>query len=745
MKREQKTGTFAPHPIASGALPPLVQQCRDLCLTATSGLLADMFASCDDLFFDLSSRASTNREQNLYFESMREVRLRKADVMAAFNRELGSMFEAVAQPAEAVTREAAADSPELSLVAHDKLEQTVAIASMVSRARSESHEALYHLKCRLDHLLPVTVTERNNPLDPAQIANAFATACAPLELEIKPRIVLFKQFERKVINGLEPMYQTINQHLANAGVLARIPGQVTGRPTPVAGGRASGGTTPAPQPAPATLSVAEDGSLTVSFGDLTQLLNALRDANRPLPVSAHIPAGTFTGPAMAPGELEALLAEAQLEAPAAGADAAQHVDIRSALQYIASKQQQANSPRSLQPLDENIINLVSMFFDFVMQDAELAVPVQALLGRLQLPILRLALHDRSFFNNASHPARRLINEIAQCGIGWNEQDKAAQDQLYLQLSAQVQKIHDEFDGTQAVFERALETLGQQLEQERRKSSLVELRTSEAAAGQARAEAARLTVSRLVRERLAGQQVADVALTLLQGDWQRVMFLTLLRHGEDSPEWLQCVQMVDDLLWSTRQHNDERSVERLQAMIPRLRERLLQGMEVAGIEQEKIDAALNGLGEVHRHLLSGQTEKVSSQRFQPDQEDTAEYAGGKRWSEMTALERQQIQYRTLTYNFIKQAEALAVGTWMSFEDARSHVVTRCKLAARIPESDSFVFVNRFGFKVMQKGRKELAYDLQTGRAKVLDASPLFERTLHKLMQNLRSALDAPSPA
>ena len=50
----------------------LEQQCGKTLLT----LLDDMFASCDDLFFDMASRATTNSEQNLYFESMREIRVK---------------------------------------------------------------------------------------------------------------------------------------------------------------------------------------------------------------------------------------------------------------------------------------------------------------------------------------------------------------------------------------------------------------------------------------------------------------------------------------------------------------------------------------------------------------------------------------------------------------------------------------------------------------------------------------------
>lgn len=735
MNREHISGTSGPYTAKPSALPPLVQQCRDLCTTEIAQLLTEMFASCDDLFFDLSSRAGTNAEQNIYFESMREVRLRKPDVIANFKREVEVLFAAAARPFDLARPEQGADNIELSLVDNDQLEQRVALSTMISRARVDFQELLYHLRCRLDYLLPQSITERNNPLDPAQLANAFAIACAPLELDIKARIVLFKQFERLVINRLGKVYQSVNQHLANAGVLAKIrPPAASKQSKPSKAVDNTTNTLPTEEAAGGA--AAAGPAITITFGDLSQLLQAFRQNNTSLPIAAVIPPSSFSGPAFAPGELEGLLAEAQFAPELAQGNQAQYADIRAALGYIAGKQQASNSTRSIGRVDEDVINLVSMFFDFVLQDEDVAVPVQALLARMQLPILRVALRDRSFFSNSQHPARSLINDIAACGVGWNEQDKAVQDVLFKQLSELVQRVHDGYDGSNAVFEQAVLDLQRVQEQERRKSSLVEMRTSEAAAGQAKAEHARLTVNRIIRERLSGRQVATTIAEFLNAEWQNVLFLTLLRHGEDSPEWLYSVQVMDDLLWSTLPHTDEKSRARLQDILPQLRERLLQGMTVAGVEQERIDSRLGLISDIHRQVLSGRAEEVVTQRYQPEQADI-DGIGGQNWQDMTALERQQVQYRSLTYSFIKKAEALAIGTWMVFDDHRTGMRLRCKLAARIPESDTFVFVNRFGFKALEKSRKDVAYDLQTGRARPLDSAPLFDRTIQHLVRVLRT--------
>jgi hypothetical protein len=112
------------------------------------------------------------------------------------------------------------------------------------------------------------------------------------------------------------------------------------------------------------------------------------------------------------------------------------------------------------------------------------------------------------------------------------------------------------------------------------------------------------------------------------------------------------------------------------------------------------------------------------------------SGSKSWQEMTALERQQARFKALTYEYIKKADALPVGTWVSYEDSRRGKILRCKLAAKIDVSDTFVFVNRFGFKVMEKPRKDFAYDMQQRRATPLEIGALFDRAMENIVGNLR---------
>lgn len=205
MKKESDLIKAVPNDGRQRNLPVLLRQTKDSTISILLAHLENLFSACDDLFFDLSSRSVSNTEQNLYFESMREIRLQKEGVIAAFRAEIEGGFHdllANVTPQKKSTDNDGENSS-LSLVKNDVLEQDVAVTSIVNKARINCQESLYHLNLRLDYLLPgITVTEKNNPLDPHQICHYFDDACQCLDLNIKARIIVLKQFGRLVVSTL---------------------------------------------------------------------------------------------------------------------------------------------------------------------------------------------------------------------------------------------------------------------------------------------------------------------------------------------------------------------------------------------------------------------------------------------------------------------------------------------------------------------------------------------------------------
>ena len=717
------------------SLPPLIGQLRDNALLVLGNCLDELFASCDDLFFDLSSRAASNNEQNLYFESMRELRVKKHGVINSFRQHVERDFARLASAAElggTGSKSRNSDTDSLSLVHNDDLEQEVAINSMTNKARANCQEALYHLTCRIDYLIPAgNVDADHNPLDPQQLCRSFAQACELFEINIKARIIIFKQFERHVVSKFANIYSAANNLLIDAGVLPKISHSVNKQ--------ADGRTTDAADSAANhNESASEQWEIPAGrafhFNEISQLLSALRQLGAISQLPRYSQYSSNPGPAMESQELLELLN--QIQPKVAEAPAGKRYDLRQLIDKLLS-QRNPQLPQALEQPDEDLINLVAMFFDFVLDDQAVPMAIQALIARLQIPILKVALKDHSFFSKGNHPARKLVNFIAASSIGWDANDPE-KDEYHKKITQIVQLINKQYTTNEHVFAEQLAELQQFVDNQQRKSSLVEKRTAQAIEGKAKTDLAKRISQKVLFDKLEKAQLPPVISEFLVHQWLQLLIIVHLKEGEESAEWLENVQLVDDLIWASQQHLDTKSIERLGKLKPGLLQSVSMGLaKVCNTDEEAeglvhaIDQCLNDiqLGRDNIPLLHLSADQAIALGHTPG-------SGSKSWQEMTAMERQQARYQALTYDFIKKAENIPLNSWLRYEDANTGKVLRCKLAARIEATDSYVFVNRLGFKVLEKARKEFAYDMQQNRAAVIEEGLLFDRAMSRIIDNLR---------
>lgn len=71
-------------------------------------------------------------------------------------------------------------------------------------------------------------------------------------------------------------------------------------------------------------------------------------------------------------------------------------------------------------LDHMVIDVVSSLFDQVLSDPKVPPQMARLLARLQLPVLRAALGDPSFFSTRRHPVRLFVNRMASLACAFED-------------------------------------------------------------------------------------------------------------------------------------------------------------------------------------------------------------------------------------------------------------------------------------------------------------------------------------
>ncbi len=429
----------------AGRLPVILVQVRDKAALQLKQALQALFDNADDTLFEMADRATSNLEQNAFFEAMRDLRLKRKSIERVYLQKVFEEFSALnqVQSGKSVPTLDTVSFDSLSLVQNEELEESVAVDAMVARVMSRDASALAHLSTRLNTLVGRKVDEKSNPLAPRPLTSAFLDACQVLGVEIKVKLIILKLFEKYVLAHCDQLYAEANQILVAAGVLPELKSALPRR-----------------QPAVRPEAVRDAGTLQAQaalldggqqevFGALQELLAQVRD--NPSFYRRETPENAAP---ISSNDLMRLLSHLQQHLPGPGAA---EFDVRDGVDQLLQRvSHKSGRSRVVGQVDDDVINLVSMLFEFILDDRTLPDSLKALIGRMQIPMLKVALLDKTFFSRGSHPARRLLNEIASASLGWAEHNDARRDSLYQKIEQVVMRLLNDFVDDPAIFAELLE-------------------------------------------------------------------------------------------------------------------------------------------------------------------------------------------------------------------------------------------------------------------------------------------------
>ena len=717
----------------------LLQAVRDIASRRLQQLINGMFEHVDDALFDLAEKAENNAAQMHYFDGMREVRKRRPMVERSFlaqvSRDLGDFAGQRRQPV--LTNTLPIGSLELSLVADNELEESLAITSMIGKTEARLARDLFAVNQRLSVICGgLKIDDASNPIGPAALAQAFRTAMRELNADMRVKLIIYKLFDRYALAALDELYRDVNDELIRAGVLPQLRREVT-RATDAAS--ATGEAAPAQAAEPASTAHAEDNRAAAELLDtLRSLFNARRAPAASAPSSSQLPLPTVN-------ELVGALSVLQNQAASGdpgisdGSAASVALEVQQLKQQLLTQIGSLRGERSshVATIDEDTIDLVGMLFEFILEDRNLPAEMQALLGRLQIPYLKAAILDRKLFAHRQHPARRLLDSLAEAAKSWSlESDRDGR--LQQKVKSIVDRLLHDFDDDIGIFERLCVELQDFQDAHLRRAGLAEQRVAESTRGREKLDQARRRAARETLQRIGDANLPPLVHGVLTRAWANHLVLTILRQGEGSNEFREALRFIDEFIASTRPVPDPESRRTLRQMLPGIERALRRGLANVAFQEQEIERLLAQLHTYYRSQLGeavptaelAEASEPASlpipENVQPivveEPEDGADKDAGSpdAWTENTPE--------------LQQVLALKPGAWIEF-DLPGNTVERAKLSWISPMSGRYLFVNRRGLKVGDFAPAELAAALIERRARVLEATPLFDRAMDAIVGRL----------
>ena len=709
-------------------------------------LLANMFEHVDDALFDLAEKAENNAAQMHYFDGMREVRKRRPMIersyLAQVSRELTVLGT---HPAPAPVASMPSGPVELSLVAENELEESLAITSMVSKNDARLARDLFAVNQRLSVICGgLKIDDTTNPVAPAALSQAFRQAMRELAADMRVKLIIYKLFDRYVLSALEELYQEINAELIRAGVLPQLRHEVV---------RAEGGVGPATSAA-GTATALADESIAASDPDAilaSELLHTVRglfSARRAQAAGGAMPlmTGGSAAPVPTANELLGALSVLQSQLAAGPLPAAQATDPATIGREVAQLKEhlmgqlgalRGERPSQVSAIDEDTIDLVGMLFEYILADSTLPVEMQVLLARLQIPYLKAAILDRRLFAHRQHPARRLLDGLADLAKGWSEESDR-DHRVHDKIKSIVERLLHEFDDDMGLFDRLVDELQAFQEQSRKRSELAEQRVAESARGREKLELARRRAAREILDRIGGQTLPPLIHGVLARAWANHLVLTILRQGEDSTAFAEALRFVNEFIASARPVRTPDDRRTLLRMLPGIERALRRGLANVAFQESDIERLLGQLHTYYRQQL-GEPDlgAPAEDAVLPIPESIQPLLDSEQVSdEPEALE----PIASADTSELERVSELKPGAWLEFCPT-GDAVTRAKLSWVSPMSGRYLFVNRRGLKVGDYAPHELAAALAAGSARILSAEPLFDRAMGAIVDRLSQAAAA----
>jgi hypothetical protein len=612
----------------------LLEDCRELVMTRLNKLVNDALSSMGEELTTVALSTSKRDEQQALLEAVSIVKQHKVEIEQRFHRSFADIFEKRLFNNRGEEKDKVeVDPSELTLVDDDVIRDKIAIDKLVHRAKGKlDPDEVLGVRARLAALLEREWFDENlHPAAPEAIFEALKSAISHITTQATVKAALLDAFEPHITANLNAVYMNVNSRLVSNRILPKIRPRVVGASNTRSKNRPNDDVSDAFDTLGASAQFGHDAAQsgmpegTVDHATLMGLYQQMSQQLMNGAPSAKMSAARMLSDPMIFGVADLPVPSAQphlldaLSSLQLGMSSRENLAM-TVEDLVASVTAQAKDKGS--PLDQLTVEIVSLVFDYIYADKRVNDVVKQQLLRLQVVAIKAALIDRSFFARRQHPMRKLVDRISEIGSD-PDADLSQEGELYSAVARIIDRVLAEFVDDLSVFEQALVALedASNAEQIRRAEHIAEL-TRESQAKEELQLALDASKTDL-QQRLVGSHPEFMRTFMLRW-WASVMASCKVTLGPNGSEldrqYEAALRTAEWLIWSVEPKvpND---VPKLAALLPKLINALIRGLQRVEIPDEERETFFN-------QLLKKHTEAINNAKETPAEKKAAAFSVAK---------------------------------------------------------------------------------------------------------------------
>jgi hypothetical protein len=282
------------------------------------------------------------------------------------------------------------------------------------------------------------------------------------------------------------------------------------------------------------------------------------------------------------------------------------------------QRQQALKRAAATPEERATIEIVALLFQSILTEDRIPARIRVWFARLQMPVLRVAVSEPDFFATVDHPARRLIDRMGACVMGFDSAGAGGAEvgeALEKEIKRVVQVVEAYPDTGRRVFQTVLTEFEKFLEHYFKNENEATRKGVSLAQQVEQRETLAIQYTIELRRMLNEVPVQDGVRQFLFQVWADVLATAAVRHGAQSEATKAMKRAAADLIWSasakvTREERAE-VIRRLPALLKALRE----GMGTTGLDGAKQDEHIRLLNDSLAAAFTAKTAAIPQDRLQ----------------------------------------------------------------------------------------------------------------------------------
>jgi hypothetical protein len=258
---------------------------------------------------------------------------------------------------------------------------------------------------------------------------------------------------------------------------------------------------------------------------------------------------------------------------------------------------------SVDQTDGMTIDIVAMLFDQIFGDNRVPPALKDLIGRLQIPVVKVAVLDKRFFSKKLHPARRMLDTLGEFALGLDE-GFDHNSPVYKKLENIIGRLIQDFEDDVEIFATLHEEVLALVREENKRAEDTAKEAARKVAYMERLEVGKAMSQYEIKKRAETTRMPQLVLKLLADEWVKVLLLAHARHGNESNSWKGALETMDLLIWSVNHKPSVEERRKFAAVLPGLLKRLRAGLEAAGTSSEMRDRFFAKLMRMHTKVITG---------------------------------------------------------------------------------------------------------------------------------------------